>query len=223
MSEPVLLLWSGGKDSALALHALQRDDRYEVRALLTTMTQGYDRISMHGVRRALLEAQATSLGLPLRTVSIPQRCSNDDYEALMREALTALRDDGVTTAAAGDIFLADVRRYREELLARAGLEPLFPLWGEDTAALARAFIASGFRARTTCVDTEALAPGFAGRAFDEAFLRDLPASADPCGENGEFHTFVHDGPAFRAPVPHEVGETVLRDERFLFCDLVPRP
>lgn len=220
MREPTGLLWSGGKDSALALHALLRSDNFVVCSLLTSITAGYERISIHGVRRSLLEAQAASLGLPLKTHSIPQGCSNSDYETSMIEALHALRAGGITTIAAGDIFLEDVRQYREDLLNRAGMKAVFPLWKRDTRELAMRFLDLGFKATTSCVDTQALDESFAGRPFDLDFLADLPETVDPCGENGEFHTFVHDGPLFERPVRNATGETVLRDSRFCYCDLV---
>lgn len=222
MLEPIVLLWSGGKDSALALRSIQEAGRYRVDALLTTMTEEYNRISVHGVRRSLLQAQAASLGLPLKTAKIPKSCSNADYEAVMTRVFSGFGDNGIGTVAAGDIFLEDVRLYRERLLERAGMKASFPLWRRDTGELAHEFIRSGFKATVSCVDTFALDGSFAGRAFDEQFLADLPESVDPCGENGELHTFVGDGPLFRCPVALEVGEKVLRDERFCFCDLLPR-
>jgi uncharacterized protein (TIGR00290 family) len=218
--EPIVMLWSGGKDSTLALQSILESGRFRVAALLTTVTEGYDRISVHGVRRTLLEAQAAALGMPLRTAVIPKKCSNEDYEAAMTRALRGLREDGVRTAVAGDIFLEDVRRYRERLLEGAGLAAHFPIWRCDTRALAHRFMDSGFKATITCVDTHALEASFAGRCFDQRFLADLPPSVDPCGENGEFHTFVHDGPLFDHPVEVRTGEKVLRDERFCFCDLL---
>jgi uncharacterized protein (TIGR00290 family) len=218
--EPVVLLWSGGKDSMLALRSIREAGRLQVCALLTTMTEGYDRISIHGVRRSLLQAQAAALGLPLRTAEIPKACSNADYEAVMTQALAEFRESGIETAAAGDIFLEDVRRYRERLLEQAEMKACFPLWHQDTNELALAFLSSGFQATITCVDTNALDASFAGRTFDEEFLADLPPSVDPCGENGEFHTFVHAGPLFERPVSLTTGERVLREERFCFCDLM---
>ena len=219
--EPVLLCWSGGKDCALALRELLAQGRCPVAALLTTLTEGYERVSMHGVRRELLHQQADSLGLPLAEVWIPPSASNEIYAGRMAAALARFQAEGVCRVAFGDLFLADIRRYREENLARAGLGALFPLWGKDTAALAREFLAAGFRARVTCVDTAQLDGRFAGREYDAAFLSELPAPVDPCGENGEFHTFVFDGPPFRRPVPIRSGETVLRDGRFRFHDLLP--
>lgn len=219
--EPVLLSWSGGKDSALALHALRRMPGVEVAGLLTTVTEDYDRISMHGVRRALLERQAEAAGLPLRIVLIPRECGNEEYGARMAAALGEARaqSPGLRRVAFGDLFLEDIRAYREERLAAAGLEALFPVWGRDTTALAREFLDLGFAATLVCVDTEALAPSFAGRSFDAELLRDLPAGVDPCGERGEFHTFVHAGPVFRAPVPFRLGDVEDRG-RFVFRDLL---
>lgn len=218
--EPIALLWSGGKDSALALRTLRQDARYDVRVLLTTLTQDYDRISIHGVRRELLEAQALSLNMCVQTVPIPARCSNEQYESALDAALQTLREQSIARVAAGDLFLQDVRDYRAALLARHGMKALFPLWSRDTNELAREFIAEGFEAILSCVDTQALDAGFAGRAFDTALLRDLPASVDPCGENGEFHSFVWNGPDFSRPIRCERGEIVLREDRFAFCDLL---
>lgn len=220
MSEPVLLSWSGGKDSALALHALRQMPGVEVAGLLTTVTEDYDRISMHGVRRTLLERQAAEAGLPLHIVRIPRECTNEQYEERMTAVLSGIRDAGIRRVAFGDLFLEDVRAYRESRLASFGMEALFPLWGKDTAALARDFLRLGFAAVLVCVDTEALAAAFAGRSFDESLLRDLPPGVDPCGEKGEFHTFVHAGPVFRTPVPFRLGKVEDRG-RFQYCDLTP--
>lgn len=217
--EPILLSWSGGKDSALALHALRRMPGVEVAGLLTTVTEDYDRISMHGVRRALLERQAEAAGLPLRIVLIPRECSNEEYGARMAAVLEEARETGVRRVAFGDLFLEDIRAYREERLAAVGMEALFPVWGRDTTALAREFLDLGFAATLVCVDTEALAPSFAGRSYDAELLRDLPDGVDPCGERGEFHTFVHAGPVFREPVPFRLGEVEDRG-RFVFRDLL---
>jgi uncharacterized protein (TIGR00290 family) len=221
-AQPVVVAWSGGKDSALALRAIQRDARYRVAALLTTVTAQYDRISMHGVRRALLRRQAESLGLPLEEVLISPGASNDEYEAQMRVALERFRTrvSGFDSVVFGDLFLADIRSYRERMLARIGMTGLFPLWLRDTRALAQEFVGLGYRAVLVCVDTVQLPAAFAGREFDLALLRDLPAGADPCGENGEFHTFVYAGPGLRSPVRHARGPVVLRDDRFVYCDLV---
>ncbi len=219
MSEPILFCWSGGKDSAMALHAL-RQDNVPIAALLTTVTETYDRISMHGVRRELLLRQAESIGLPLHEVRIPPQCINPIYEARMEEALRVHYDAGVRTVAFGDIFLEDLRAYREKNLARIGMTAVFPIWKRDTRELIRSFHAAKFRAVAACVDPKVLDPSFAGRELDASFFRDLPAGVDPCGENGEFHTFVFDGPIFRNPIPVRVGEIVERDS-FIYCDLLP--
>jgi uncharacterized protein (TIGR00290 family) len=219
MKEKAVVSWSGGKDSALAVHELR--DEYEVVALLTTVTEGYDRISVHGVRAALLDRQAEALGLPVEQVVIPQVCSNDEYEKRMRLALARHREAGVGSVICGDIFLEDVRRYREERLFTGGLTGRFPLWKRDSAELARRFIALGFQAVLCCVDTRVLDADFAGRLYDLRLLADLPPGVDPCGENGEFHTFVFAGPGLRRPVEYQLGERVLRDQRFCFCDLLP--
>jgi uncharacterized protein (TIGR00290 family) len=218
--EPILLSWSGGKDSALALHALRQTPGVEVSGLLTTLTEEYDRISMHGVRRALLEQQAEAAGLPLHIISIPPDCTNEIYEERMAAALAPHRHRGVRRVAFGDLFLEDIRAYREAKLAGAGMEALFPVWGRDTAELALGFIAKGFQAVLVCVDTDALDPVFAGRAFDAALLRDLPSHVDPCGENGEFHTFVHAGPIFRQPIAFQLGQQETRLGRFRYQDLL---
>jgi uncharacterized protein (TIGR00290 family) len=217
----VIFAWSGGKDGMLALDEVVRAGEFRVAALLTNVTRDFDRVSIHGVRRALLEEQAAALGLPLHTVELSANSSNDEYGARMREALSPFHARGIDTVAHGDIFLADVRAYREALLAGIGMRALFPLWGADTGELAERFLGLGYRAVLTCVDTHAIDGAFAGRAYDAALLRDLPEGADPCGENGEFHTFVWDGPLFARPVGHTLGETVLRDERFTYRDLVP--
>lgn len=219
---PVVLSWSGGKDSALALAELLRSDEFEPVALLTSVTRGYDRISVHGVRRALLEAQAESIGLPLVEISLEQNSSNDAYEAAFHSALEEIRPrfPGVRHIAFGDLFLEDVRAYRERLLSGSGFEPVFPIWGRDTGDLAREFIDRGFQGRLVCVDTTQLDARFAGRDFDSALVAELPESTDPCGERGEFHTFVSDGPMFASAVACDVGERVLRENRFMYCDLL---
>ena len=221
-TEPVLVAWSGGKDSALALREILGDPRYRVAALLTTVTAEYDRISMHGVRRTLLRRQAESLGLPLEEVLISPGASNEEYETSMGAALAALRTriSGLDSVVFGDLFLADIRAYRERMLARMGMRGLFPLWLRDTRALAHEFVLMGYRAVLVCVDSSQLAGGFAGREFDAGLLHDLPPEVDPCGENGEFHTFVYAGPGLREPVRHERGPVVIRDGRFVYCDLV---
>jgi uncharacterized protein (TIGR00290 family) len=220
----VVLSWSGGKDSALALQALRADPTIEVRALLTSVTREYDRISVHGVRRSLLERQARQLGLDLITLELDPITTNDAYENAFLGASKRVERElpEVTAIAFGDLFLSDVRAYRERLLEGTGFEPLFPLWGLDTSELARKFVRDGFVARLVCVDTTQLDRSFAQRAFDDSLLADLPASVDPCGERGEFHTFVSFGPGYDAPVEYSVGEVVLRDERFAYADLLPR-
>ena len=220
MSEPILFCWSGGKDSAMALHTLLQRNEFRIAALLTTVTEGYERISMHGVRRELLHRQAQSIALPLHEVRIPQQCVNSIYEARMEEALRIHFDQGVRKVAFGDIFLEDLRAYREKNLARIGMTALFPIWKRDTRELIRSFHANKFRAITVCVDPKAIAPTFAGRELDDSFFLDLPPHADLCGENGEFHTFVFDGPIFQSPIPIRTGEIVNRDG-FIFCDILP--
>ena len=218
--EPVALGWSGGKDSALTLHALRADPSVRVTALLTTLTDPYDRVSMHGVRHTLLAAQAAAVGLPLSEARIPAGASNQVYEEAFGAVLADQRSRGVNRVAFGDLFLADIRAYRERQLAALHMTGLFPLWERDTHELAREFIALGFRATLVCVDPRRLDASFAGRAFDADLLRDLPPGVDPCGENGEFHTFVTDGPIFSKLVPCTLGVVVQR-EGFVFCDLVP--
>jgi uncharacterized protein (TIGR00290 family) len=222
MPEPVLVAWSGGKDSALALRATLADPSLAAEALLTTVTREYDRISVHGVRRSLLHTQTAALGLPLIEMEIPASCDNARYETCLARALTAARErnDGVHRCVFGDLFLEDVRRYREERLAPLGMQPIFPLWERDTSRLAREFSHDGFRAVVVCVDSTLLDASFSGREYDASFLADLPSAVDPCGENGEFHTFVYDGPLFRERVKFSIGETVVRDERFAYTDLV---
>jgi uncharacterized protein (TIGR00290 family) len=216
---PVIFSWSAGKDSAFGLWTLLKNQRFDVRALLTTLTEGYDRVSMSGVRDELLDRQAAAIGLPVIKVWIPPQCANEEYERRMASTLAAREFEGVYHVAFADLFLRDVREYREERLGRVGKTGVFPVWGRDTAELAHEMIAAGFRAIVVCVDPRALDASFAGRAFDEDFLADLPDRVDPCGENGEFHTFVYDGPLFRAPVPCRPGEVVARDG-FVFCDVV---
>ena len=212
------LSWSGGKDSALALWVLAREHEVVPRALITTVTDAYERISMHGVRRSLLARQASAVGVPLVEVEIPAACTNDVYERRMEQALASepLRD--VEAVAFGDLFLEDVRAYREDRLATVGKRACFPLWHRDTTGLAREFIAAGFEAVIVCVDPSKLDRSFAGRRFDQRLLADLPAGVDPCGENGEFHTFVYAGPILSAPLTIQIGETVERDG-FMFADL----
>jgi len=215
-----VMCWSCGKDSATALWKLQQDKEYEVVGLLTTLTEGYDRVSMSGVRRELLQRQASALGLPVREVWIPPQCVNPVYEARMGEAVRQLNEDGVNAVAFGDLFLEDIREYREQQMAGTGLSCVFPIWGEDTVRLSRRMIDSGLRATLVCVDPRQVPGGLAGRAYDETLLAELPGSADPCGERGEFHTFVWDAPNFRAPIDVSPSEVVERDG-FYFADLVP--
>ncbi|MGH7910953.1 MAG: ATP-binding protein [Candidatus Dormibacteraceae bacterium] len=214
------LSWSSGKDSAWALYRALQDPHLEVRGLLTTITRDFDRVSMHAVRRSLVERQAARLGVPLHVVELPWPCPNEVYEASTRSALAGAADQGVDVLLFGDLFLADVRAYRERLLAGTGVEPRFPLWGEDTRALTEEMLAGGLRARITCVDPRVLDPSFAGRPWDGSFLAALPRGVDPCGEHGEFHTFVVDSPDFTAPVGTSPGRRVLRDG-FWFADLIP--
>lgn len=214
------MAWSGGKDSACALWRLQQDNRYEITGLLTTLTEGFDRISMHGVRRELLAAQAQALSLPVYEVWIPQGASNEIYEQRMGAMIERIVSEGVEAVAFGDLFLEDIRAYREKMLAPTGLEPLFPLWGAPTAALARRIIADGFRAVLTCVDPRAVPAEFAGREYDETLLGEMPPEADLCAERGEFHTFVYDAPNFAAPIAFTRGDVVER-EGFVFADLLP--
>jgi len=213
------LSWSGGKDSALALWTLRRA-RLEPEVLITTVTESYERISMHGVRRELLARQAEVLGIPLVEIVIPPACVNDVYEARMAEAFAAVPLSGVEAVAFGDLFLEDVRAYREERLAAAGKRGLFPLWGRDTTALPGEFLDAGFEATLVCVDPRALDAASAGRRYDEQLLAELPPGVDPCGENGEFHTFVSAGPIFAEQIACETGEIVEHDG-FVFCDLMP--
>ena len=215
----ILVSWSSGKDSAWMLHTLQRQHPGAVGGLLTTLNGAFDRVAMHAVRRSLLEAQAAAANLPLYPIALPWPCTNADYERLMGAAVARFVADGFTHVAFGDLFLEDVRRYREERLAGSGLAPLFPLWKSSaTPDLAREMIAGGLRAYVTCVDPRKLPAAFAGRAFDEDLLADLPPGVDPCGENGEFHSFVFDGPMFQRPIDVAVGEIVERDG-FVFADL----
>jgi uncharacterized protein (TIGR00290 family) len=219
--ERIALSWSGGKDSSMAAYQLLASQKFEIAALLTTVTEEFDRISMHGVRRELLERQAASLGIPLQTVMIPKECTNEIYEARMRGALQRFKSQGITKVAFGDLFLEDVKQYRDERLAQLGMSGLYPVWMRDTDELVRTFIALGFRALLACVDTEAIDASFAGREIDQSLLDDLPESADPCGEYGEYHSFVYAGPIFAQPVACRAGEIVRRTPRFNYCDIVP--
>ncbi len=219
--EKIILCWSGGKDSALTLYELKKSEMYEVVALVTTVTEGYERISMHGVRNILLDRQAKLLNIPVDKVFISQGASNLEYESKMEGMLTKYQAMGVSTVAFGDIFLEDLRRYRETNLARIGMEGLFPIWKRSTQELADSFINLGFKAVVVCVDKTYLDETFSGRIFDHSFLSNLPSNVDPCGENGEFHSFVYDGPLFEECINYLKGEVVLRDNRFYYCDLVP--
>lgn len=223
MKRPVVMSWSGGKDSAVALHELVNGDQYDVVALLTSVSEEYRRISHHGVREVLLQQQADAIGIPLDTVYLPsgtsQPCTNTVYEQIMGEVMAKYKAQGVDTVAFGDLFLEDLRDYRERNLARASMRGIFPLWKRDTARLARAVIAMGFKSYLSCVEGK-VGAGFVGRPYDHELLAALPEGIDPCGEYGEFHTFVYDGPIFRQPVTVSVGETVVRDGRY-YADLLP--
>ncbi len=214
------LNWSSGKDATWALQSARNDDQLDVTGLLTTINAAADRVAMHAVRRELLQAQADEVGLPLHVVELPSPCSNSEYEQRMSQAVGTARRAGVRRFVFGDLALADVRTYREQNLSRSGITPLFPMWGEDTTMLAEKMIKYGLQAVLTCVDPAQLPAEFIGRPYDRQFLQDLPPGVDPCGENGEFHTFVTDGPGFSAPVPVERGEIVERDG-FVFADLLP--
>tara|TARA_R110002020_G_scaffold156235_3_gene338214 strand:+ start:351 stop:1142 length:792 start_codon:yes stop_codon:yes gene_type:complete len=244
LKEKALLNWSGGKDSALTLYKLQQSQEFEIACLLTSISQKYQRISMHGVRADLLDAQAQSIGIPLVKMEIPDMPSMEVYEQTMRETLSELKKGGVAASIFGDIFLEDLRAYRESKLAELDLKGIFPLWKQPTENLIREFLDLGFKTITTCVNEKFLDKSFVGRVIDERFLKDLPANVDPCGENGEFHTFVYDGPIFSQPIDFEIGEKVLRkyeapkteddadqcfsdtkedpaDYGFWYCDLIP--
>jgi len=216
----VALSWSSGKDSAWSLHLLRQNPDFQVVALITTINEQFDRVAMHAVRRELVEAQAAAADLPLWPVPLPWPCSNEQYEDRMGQVCRRAVNDGIECIAFGDLFLADIRAYREKQLAGSGLEPIFPVWQLPTRQLALDMLKAGLRAKITCVDPKVLSPDFVSRDFDSAFLNDLPSSADPCGENGEFHSFVYDGPMFREPVGVQLGEIVQRDG-FVFADLQP--
>ncbi len=217
-----LFSWSSGKDSSFALYKALNDDTLNVKSLITTVTEGYDRVSMHGVRNSLLDQQALEIGLPLDRIVIPKECTSELYENAMRTSMLKHQKEGINTVIFGDIFLEDVRKYREEKLSIVNMDAIFPLWGLNTTELAKEFINKGFKTIITCVDTHQLGEKFVGRVFDHQFLADLPESVDPCGENGEFHTFVYDGPIFKNPINIKTGEKTLRDNRFMFCDLIEK-
>jgi uncharacterized protein (TIGR00290 family) len=221
MTKQAAVSWSGGKDSALALYEILNNTDYEVNSLITTVTEGYDRISIHGVRNELLEQQVKSIGLPLHKVSIPKDSTNEQYEKALKNALLKFKNEGITEVVFGDIFLEDVKKYRDELLDKLDMRGIYPIWEKDSRELARKFIELGFKAVTTCVDSQQLGKIFVGREYDFNFINDLPGSADPCGENGEFHTFVYDGPLFNKKINVGKGEIVLRDNRFYYSDLLP--
>jgi uncharacterized protein (TIGR00290 family) len=221
MTEKVILSWGGGKDSALALYEIQKNDNYEVLGLLTILAEDYDRVSMHGVRRILLERQADSLGFPLEKVFISKNASIEEYESEMRQVSETYLAAGVSSVVFGDIFLEDVRKYREDNLSKIGMKGIFPNWKKDTHELAHTFIDLGFKAVITCIDSNVLDKKYVGRTFDEQFLKELPSNINPCGENGEFHSFVYDGPIFREKILCTKGKIVLRENRFYYCDLIP--
>ena len=222
MAENVLFTWSGGKDSALALYEVQHNHQYNVAALLTTVTEDYQRISMHGVREILLDKQTKSLGLPAEKIYITKSATNEEYGANMKQTLARYQRQEVSAVVFGDIFLEDLRNYREQNLSTIGMKAIFPLWKKNTTELSRRFIRLGFKAVITCIDSQVLDRKFVGRYYDEHFLSELPPTVDPCGENGEFHSFVFDGPIFRESISIETGDIVLRDNRFYFCDVIPQ-
>lgn len=218
--EKVLVSWSSGKDSALALYETQRSQKYEIVSLLTTVTEGYDRVSMHGVPRVLVEQQAESLGLPLHKVFIPRDCSDEEYKVRMNDTLLKFKEDGISLMVFGDIFLQWVKGYRENNLSKLGMKPLFPIWGRDTTELTQSFIDLGFKAVVTCVDTRVLDKKFLGRKIDAAFLAQIPPDIDRAGENGEFHSFVFDGPIFKEKIAYKLGKQVSKNS-YYFRDLLP--
>ena len=220
MMEKVICSWSSGKDSAISLYEIQRSGKYEIVSLLTTVSEDYERVSMHGVRRLLVEQQAQSLGLPIEEVFIPKSCSFEEYELKMGEVLIRFKQKGIRSVVFGDIYLEWVKKYREDNFSRLEMKPIFPIWGRDTAELIRTSIALGFRAVITCVDSKFLDKGFLGRIVDESFLAELPPGIDPNGENGEFHSFVFDGPIFKEPIKYTLGDVVQRDS-YYFGDLLP--
>lgn len=222
MKPKILLSWSSGKDSAWALHVLRQSNAWDIVGLVTTVNTAFNRVSMHGVREQLLERQAQAAALPLWKVPIPYPCPNEVYESAMHGVITRAKEEGVTHFAFGDLFLQDVRDYRERQLSATGITPVFPLWGIGTTELARGMIASGLRAIITCVDPRQVPASLVGRRFDERFLQELPSSADPCGEKGEYHTFCYAGPMFSHPIPVRTGEVVERDG-FVYIDVLLQP
>lgn len=219
--EKILVSWSGGKDSTLALYEIVKDGTFEVSALLTVITEDYDRVSMHGIRRIMLERQVEHLGYFLEKIFIPKNASDEEYKSQMVCTLQKYMPNGIRSIVFGDVFLEDVRKYREENLSKIGMNALFPLWKKDTFQQAKQFIELGFKSIVTCIDSKRLSKNFVGRVFDKEFLSALPSNVDPMGENGEFHSFVFDGPLFNSRVQFELGDIVLRDGRFYFCDLMP--
>ena len=220
MKKITLLSWSSGKDSAWALHTLRQNPEIELAGLFCTVNQEFSRVAMHGVRTELLQRQADAVGLPLHIIYIPYPCSNEQYAQVMSEFVEQAKRDGIECFAFGDLFLEDVRRYREERLQGTGIESIFPLWGANTAELSQTMVAAGLKSVLTCVNPKLFSKAFSGRTFDAKLLRDLPPKLDPCGENGEFHSFAFAGPMFTQPIPFTIGETVERDG-FVFTDLVP--
>lgn len=215
-----LLSWSSGKDSAWSLHVLKSDPDVEICGLFTTLNEAFDRVAMHGVRRELVEAQAEAAGLPVHFIPLPHPCPNEIYEAKLGAFVEKMRDEGIEGMAFGDLFLQDIRSYREDKFTGTGIEPIFPIWGTPTDELAQQMVAAGLRAEISCLDPRQLPQSFAGRTFDRSCLAELPSSVDPCGERGEFHTFASAGPMFASPIPVIVGEIVTRDG-FVFADLLP--
>ncbi|MFH0702124.1 MAG: diphthine--ammonia ligase [bacterium] len=218
MKEKVIFSWSGGKDSSLALYEIQKIGNYEIIALLTTISETYDRVSMHGVRQDLLEKQVESLNLPIHKIPLSLLATNEEYETKMEETLLQYKKEGVKSVVFGDIFLEELKKYRENNLAKIDMKAIFPIWKQDTKEVSRKFINLGFKSIVTCIDTKVLDESFAGRLIDENFLNELPKNVDPCGENGEFHSFAFDGPIFKKKIGFSIGEKVLRDH-FYFCDL----
>lgn len=217
----ILFSWSGGKDSSLALYEIQKNQNCEIAALITTVTDDYNRVSMHGLRTSLLDEQALNLDIPLQKVLISKNASNDEYESAFNDVILIYKEKGINQVVFGDLYLEDIKKYREDLLHKVDMTCEFPIWKRDTTKLAYEFIDLGFKAITVCVDSNVLDEKFAGREFNKHFLNDLPNGIDPCGENGEFHTFVYDGPIFNKMIDHKLGEIILRDERFYYCDVLP--
>lgn len=218
--EKVIVSWSGGKDSALSLYEIQQSGKYQVASLITSINEHHDRVSMHGVRREMLEQQAQVLGLPLIMIPIPMDCSEEEYESRLMYVLNQVKSDGIEHVVFGDIFLEWIKEYREKNLSRVGMTPILPIWGRDTRELTQSFIALGFKAVITCVNTKAMPKSFLGRVFDEHLLAELPPKVDPGGENGEFHSFVFAGPIFQKGIPYTLGRTVSRDS-YGFLDVLP--